>query len=77
MAELTDADIVALAVGVRIHISSRLTISPLKFFKLSEDKTIRERARKIVLREVVRLTRGEDVGERMPDRCLVILFKRF
>lgn len=74
MAKLTDADIVALAVGLRITLDSRtwFKIGPREIARLSEDKTIRERGRKIVLREVVRLTRGEDVEKQM--RTLIAIW---
>jgi hypothetical protein len=64
---LSDIDIVCLAVGTRISTLTRLKLSGREVIKLSEDKTIRERARKIVLREVLRLTRGEDVDRQMQN----------
>ena len=72
MAELTDENIVALALGVKVYVTSALKISPAKLFKLSEDKTIKELGKKIVLREIVRLARGEEVEKGM--RILIRLW---
>ena len=62
MSELADINVVRLSLGGIFAISSG---RGLKWAKHSEDKTIKERARKIVLREAARLADGEDVGDTM------------
>jgi hypothetical protein len=64
MAKLSDIAIVRLAF-LRDRPVPGIKANLLEQAKLSEDKTIPERARKIVLREVVRLTRGENVDDEM------------
>jgi hypothetical protein len=71
MAGLSDADIVALAMGIS---PAKFKIDPLELAKLSKDKTVRERARKIVLRAVERLTIDGDVDPIM--RRLIRLWCR-
>jgi hypothetical protein len=61
MAELTKEDIIALSVGMNV---SHANLSLRELVKLSHDKTIRGRARKIVLREMIRLIEGGDVEKR-------------
>jgi hypothetical protein len=63
MPKLSDIDIVRLALLRDRPV--RIKANLLDAIKLSEDKTIPERARKIVLREIVRLTRGENVDDEM------------
>jgi len=63
MDRLSDIDIVRLA--FLRHQPVRIKANLLDAIKLSEDKTIPERGRKIVLREVMRLTRGEAVDDEM------------
>jgi hypothetical protein len=65
VAKLSDIDIVRLAVGHRPRTETKIKINPMELARLSEDKSIPERAQKIVLREVVRLTRGEDIDDEM------------
>jgi len=65
MSKLSDIDIVRLAIGRWPSRETRIKINLIEQAKLSEDKTIPERARKIVLREVVRLTQGGNVDDEM------------
>jgi hypothetical protein len=62
MADLTKEDIIALAVGMNI---SSAKVSPREWAKLSQNKTVKEYARKIVLREMIRLIEGGDVEKGM------------
>jgi len=71
MAELSDADIVALALGIP---HPKFKMDRLQLAALSKEKTVRERARKIVLWQVVRLTNGEDVDR--PMRRLIGMWCR-
>lgn len=72
MAELTDEDIVAIAVGMRwFHLSVRRS-HPRELLKLYNDKSIRELGRKIVLAKIVRLIKGEDIGDKM--RRLIVIW---
>jgi len=67
MPKLSDIAIVRLAVGWPLfpEMGTGIKTNLLEQAKLSEDKTIPERARKIVLQEVVRLTRGKNVDDEM------------
>jgi hypothetical protein len=62
MAELSAIDIVELAVGMK---RSGFKLNPIEWEKVSKDKALRECARQIVLGEMERLTRGEDVDVHM------------
>jgi hypothetical protein len=65
MSELDDINVVRLALGGIFAMSSGAGLNPTVWAKHSEDKTIKERARKMVLRETARMADGEDVGEDM------------
>jgi hypothetical protein len=67
MPKLSDIAIVRLAIGWRSfpETGTGVKTNLLDQIKLSEDKALPERARKIVLREIVRLTRGENVDDEM------------
>jgi hypothetical protein len=65
MSKLDDINVVRLALGGILAMSSGRGLKPVEWAKHSEDKTIKERARKIVLRETARMADGEEVGEDM------------
>jgi hypothetical protein len=58
MAGLSDTDCVALAMGIP---HAKFKLDPIELANLSKDKRVQEHARKIVLRQIARLARGEDV----------------
>jgi len=65
MSELDDINVVRLALGGIFAMPSSGGLSPSEWAKYSEDKTIKERARKIVLREAARLADGEEISDTM------------
>lgn len=65
MTALDDIDVVRLALGGIFALQSGNGLDPAEWAKRASDKTIKERGKKILLREAARMADGENIGEEM------------
>jgi hypothetical protein len=73
-AELSDANVILLALGGIFALATADDLTPREYARLAADPEIKKRAERIIMRESARLADGEPVSERM--RWLIGVWNR-